>query len=251
MRQTNQISFDPGKESQHILCPRKPVGGSFKILGISFDTRLLMNLAIDDVTRHAKWKVVVLNRVRRFYMVSDMVRLWKSDVLSFIEYRTPAISHASQSMLSHIDALQESYLRDLGLSSLDALVHFNLAPLACRRDIALLGVIHRAVLGLGPTHFHEYFRPPWRWTKPQTQHQRHRYHLQDMMGTHFLEVVRNSMFGLIRIYNLLDPSIIESRSVSSFQAKCQQVALSRAMSGCDDWHQTFSPRIPLFRHPLR
>ena len=103
-----------------------------------------MNLAIDDVVSHLKWEVFVLNWVRRFYVVSDMVRLWRSNVLLYTQCRTRTISHASQLRLSHIHALQESYLRDLGLSPLDALVHFKLAPLACRRDIVLLGVIHRA-----------------------------------------------------------------------------------------------------------
>ena len=34
----------------------------------------------------------------------------------------------------------------------------GLAPLNVRRDIALLGLIHRAVLGIGATHFADFFR---------------------------------------------------------------------------------------------
>ena len=35
----------------------------------------------------------------------------------------------------------------------------NLAPLAVRRDIAMLGLIHRAMLGRGPAQFREFFQP--------------------------------------------------------------------------------------------
>ena len=40
----------------------------------------------------------------------------------------------------------------MGISSLEALVNFNLGSLSARRDIAALGIIHRAVLGRGPAH---------------------------------------------------------------------------------------------------
>ena len=107
-----------------------------------------------------------------------MIRLWKSDILSYIEYRTPAIYHAAAAQLRQIDSIQERFVSDLGLSALDALVHFKLAPLRSRRDIALLGMIHRSVLGLGPEHFHQYIRPPWRWQTRHAGQQRHRFHLE-------------------------------------------------------------------------
>ena len=40
---------------------------------------------------------------------------------------------------------------------MDALRSFRLAPLRVRRDIALLGLIHRTVLGRGPKQFQELF----------------------------------------------------------------------------------------------
>ena len=77
--------------------------------------------------------------------------LYKSHVLSFIEYRTPAVSHASTSALFPVDAVQRRYLQALGVSDVDALLHFYLAPLAVRRNIAILGVLHRAAIGISPS----------------------------------------------------------------------------------------------------
>ena len=178
---------------------------------------------------------VLLHRVRRYYQFWEMVNLWKSDVLSYIEYRTPAVYHSSATILLKMDKLQKSYLADLGLSELDSLVHFRLAPLSARRDMAMLGVIHRSVLGLGPPQFHEFVRPPWRWVRRQTLRQRHRFHLEDVMDSRHLLTYRNSFFGLLRVYNLLAPEVVECNSVSTFQGRCQELLVARAVAGCGDW----------------
>ena len=85
-------------------------------------------------------------------------------------------------MLGRIDAVQHRFLRNAGVDEIDALVHFNLVPLAVRCDVANLGVIHRAALGWGPVYFQEYFKiapqpsghqremlDPWRTLKPACQ----------------------------------------------------------------------------------
>ena len=56
-------------------------------------------------------------------------------------------------MLDKLDAVQTRFLRDAGVDEVEALMHFNLAPLSLRRDIAVLGVVHRAALGEGPPQF--------------------------------------------------------------------------------------------------
>eukprot|EP00959_Pyramimonas_sp_CCMP1952_P394801 8272026-Pyramimonas_sp.AAC.2 len=60
------------------------------------------------------------------------------------------VNHASSSVLAPRDALQTRFLNSLGISASDALFYFDLAPLSSRRDMSILGVIHRTVLGLGP-----------------------------------------------------------------------------------------------------
>ena len=79
-----------------------------------------------------------------------MVNMFKAHILSFIEYKTPAIFHAAQSVLTQLDMVQTRFLRDVGIGTEDALLHFSLAPLMSRRHIALLAVIHRAALGRAP-----------------------------------------------------------------------------------------------------
>ena len=87
-----------------------------------------------------------------------MVNLYKSKVGSYIESKTAAIYHASTILLNRVDNIQVQFLRQLGLTELNALCEFRLAPLNCRRDMAILGLIHRTVLGLGPSQFSNYFK---------------------------------------------------------------------------------------------
>ena len=60
-----------------------------------------------------------------------------------MEFRTPAFYHASTSILQPLDRVLHSFLSQLSISEIEALIHFNLVPLALRRDIAMLGMIHR------------------------------------------------------------------------------------------------------------
>ena len=45
------------------------------------------------------------------------------------------------------------------VDSLGTLLAFNLAPLRARRDIAMLGLIHRAATGKGPEQLKRFFQP--------------------------------------------------------------------------------------------
>ena len=115
----------------------------------------------------------------------------------------------------------------------------------------MLGFIHRSVLGLGPRQFEQFFRPPWRWRRRVSVRQRHRFHLEDPVDGNHLNVFRNSVFGLIRVYNLLNEEIVEAKSVSCFQSRLQNMLFTRAAVGCGDWTRTFSPRVAVWEHPLR
>ena len=88
----------------------------------------------------------------------QLVDVCKSQILSFVEYRTPAIYHVCASDLQVRDSVQDSLLAAAGMNELEALLVVSLAPLCVRRDIALRGVIYRAVLGRGPEHFQHFVK---------------------------------------------------------------------------------------------
>ena len=223
----NQVAFDAGKESEHVLSLSDPASCGFLLLGIEFDGVLAMVDAVDRVVTEAGWKLRTLLRTRRFYNDSEMIMLYKAHLLSNLEYRTPAVYHATRDVLNRIDNIQHRFLRDAGVDELSALFDFHLAPLRTRRDMAMLGVIHRSVLGKGPPHFKEFFKRADVNSAPR----RHRFHLIDVRGTApTSNLIVRSAFGLIGVYNLLPERVVSARSVKIFQHNLQALVKERAYS---------------------
>ena len=144
-----------------------------------------------------------------------MVFLYKARVLSYIEYRTSALYHASDTLLQKVNQIQRSFMRQLGLTPSDALLKFNLAPLETRRDIAMLGLIHRAALGQGPSQLQSFFKKSNAVRRDVTRadKRRHSQQLDDPRRPDSTEFFRRSAWGLIAVYNLLPEEIVSTSSV--------------------------------------
>ncbi len=234
----NQVDFDASKESQHILSMHDSTDSVFKMLGVSFDSELSMSQAVAEIVTAAGWKMRTLLRTRRYYTDSDLIVLYKAHLLSFLEYRTPAIYHATRVVLNKLDAVQSKFLSDVGVDEVTALAEFHLAPLCVRRDIAMLGLIHRTMLGKGAPQFAEHFRAG------RTQR------LHDPRQDCSAPLVRRSVFGLCAVYNMLPPKVVAERSVPAFQKGLQEIVCNMAQSGHPQWRELLSPRAAIAAHPL-
>ena len=202
---------------------------------------------MDSVVAAAGWKLRTLLRTRRYYNDSEMIIFYKAHMLGYLEYRTPAVYHATKDVLKRLDNVQYRFLRDAGVDELNALFHFHLAPLSTRRDIALLGVIHRSVLGKGPPHFKQFFK-----RADVTAARRHRFHLVDVRGSKSTSnLIIRSAFGLIGVYNLLPELVVSAKSVKLFQHNLQDLVKERASQGCNNWADSLSPRLHFAIHPLQ
>ena len=197
-----------------------------------------MASAVDEVVIAARWKLRTLIKTKRYYNDAELVLLYKAHLLSFIEYRTPAVYHATREFLERLDRIQSNFLHDVGINEVTALMAFNLAPLATRRDIAILGVIHRTVIGKGPKHFKNHFRVG----------QDRRVH--DPRVKDRGQLITRSALGLVAVYNLLPRGITSAENVKDFQTRLQTELKLRAEAGTLDWPKTYSPRVPLKDHPL-
>ena len=120
------------------------------ILGIEFNTSLLMHDAARNLAVESGWRLKSLLRTRRFHNTAKLFWLCKSQILSFIESRTAGLHHAAPSVLASVDRIQRRFLSEIGMSNLEALENWRLAPLACRRSIAMLGLLYRIAHQLAP-----------------------------------------------------------------------------------------------------
>ena len=227
-------------------------GSNFRLLGVPFDHALSMRAAVEELVSEASWKIASIVRSGRYFTDAELVNLYKSKLLSYVEYRTAAIYHACDSTLAPRNNFQDTFLRELGISTEDALVHFNLAPLSSRRDMAMMGVLHRATIGKGPEHFKTFFRlstAERHYTRSWTG--RHTRQLVDIRNEHFLEIERRSALGLTWVYHRLPAEIVRHESVKEFQKSMQLLMKDRLTGGCTEWKPVFSPRVAAYCNPLR
>jgi len=226
----NQVMFDPAKESFHLLHRRLYSDGEFKILGVLFDTQLLMHSAARQVATEAGWRLQQLLKARRYFNTPELVHLYKAQVLSYVESSTPGTYHAAPSVLDPVDRVQRRLLRELGLNELEGLLRYRLAPLPSRRDMSMLGVLHKVNLGLAPPQLAAFFPRLGEAHEPMgRQRVRGWQPLHDkQLGTpcddYSTDTLARSLFGLARCYNQLPQRVVDRPTVKAFQ-RCLQEAL--------------------------
>ena len=117
----------------------------------------------------------------------------------------------------------------------------------------MLGIIHRSVLGLGPEHFRKFFKRAGISRNPNGREcaQRHSYQLETFRRWKYLDIVSNSLFGLIDVYNLLPAYIVSAESVKDFQGRLQALMKELASTGEGAWDSVFCPRKALHSNQLR
>ena len=76
-----------------------------------------------------------------------LIQLDKAHAVTLLELPKPAIFHAPAVHVDRIDAVQRHLLRAVGVDDRAAFLKFNLTPLKLRKDIAILGVLHRCAHG--------------------------------------------------------------------------------------------------------
>ncbi len=244
--QANQVLFDPGKESFHILHKHLYHGENFKVLGCVYDSQLLMHVAARHIATEAGWRLKTLLRSRRFFTHPELMRLYKAQILSFIESSTAAVYHAAPSTLERIDRVQWRFLRELGLSEKEALCDFRLAPLCSRRDMAMLGALHKVNLNLAPKQLQELFArvgtredPPLRqrlrWWRPL-----HTKQLGTPATNRSSDVMKRFLFGLAHCYNALPQSVVDKATVKDFQKTLQDALAKLAAAEVEGWQRLYS-----------
>ncbi len=244
----NSVKFDPSKESFHILHRSRSFGDDFLLLGVMFDCELRMHSAISRLAREAGWRLQAILRPRRFFRQFEIMNLYKSLILSFLESGLAAYFHAAPSVLQPIDRIQHRLLRELEMTDFEAFERYKLAPLCTRRDIGMLGLLHRISLGNAPPQLAELFprapAPEPRFGPNTRLHrtvQRHDRQFLERPG--HTDIFRRSLFGLVCSYNLLPQSVVDISSVSAFQSRLQRAVLKVARDGVDDWSHVLSGSV--------
>ena len=86
----------------------------------------------------------------RYYTTAELVLQFKTHIWGLIEIRMESYFQAASSLLQKIDDAHYRFVRELG-STAEAFLEHRLAPPSLRRNIGILGLIHKRVF-LGKCH---------------------------------------------------------------------------------------------------
>jgi len=240
---TNRVSFDPSKEHLVVLHPTANHGACFKLLGLLVDTDLRMHTAIDQLLTKIRPKITAILRTRAYYSVSQLLTQFKTHIWGLMETNMGGIFHAATHLLAKIDQTQARFLREVGLSEEQAFMEFNFAPPKLRRNIGILGLLHKRVLGL----CHPSFDRLLPWYSTRFSEARGLGHSKQLYGhwvevSHYRGLFSRSIFAMVDIYNNLPQQAVDASSVTSFQQYLIHIARTRCQSEDVAWSSSFCRR---------
>ena len=91
LSQTDRVGFNPIKKSARVFHKRFCAGNDLKILGVTFDTVSLARAAACEVATEARSILHAVLKVQRFFNLLEIFVMRKSQILSYIEDRTPGL----------------------------------------------------------------------------------------------------------------------------------------------------------------
>ena len=155
-------------------------------------------------------KVKAILRSRKYYDVKTLIAQFKTHVWGVMECHNGGIFHASESVLSKLDQVHYHFLRELGIDATEAFVFFNFAPPGLRRDIGVLGLLHKRVLGLSHPVFQKLlpFHMEVFGTRGHGRHNKQLYgHLHS--ANFQMALFCRSIFAMPYVYNRLPQEVVD------------------------------------------
>ena len=237
---TNRVSFDPSKELVAILHPSHGHGPAFKLLGCMVDNDLRMHTCIEQLLSKIRPKITAILRTRGFYSVPELITQFKTHIWGVMEVNIGAYFHAATSLLEKLDHAQNRFLHELGISAEQAFLEFNFAPPRLRRNIAVLGLLHKRVLG----KCHPAYERLLPWYSERFPEAAPRGHNKKLYG-HWVEVSAHnalfyrSIFAMTDVYNNLSQNAVDATNLKGFQQYLTQIARTRCQQGDVVWASLF------------
>ena len=125
-----------------------------------------------------------------------------------------------------------------------AFIDHHFAPPSLRRNIAVLGLLHKRVLGKCHPSFAELL--PW-WSDRFSE-ARGIGHTKQLYGhwgdiTNHRALYDRSIFAMVDVYNNLPQHAVDAPSVSYFQSYVNHIARTRCETGDPSWASSFCRRV--------
>ena len=161
-----------------------------------------------------------------------------------MEYHNGAIFHAADYLLKKLDDAQQSFLHKLEVAENTTFLEQNFAPPSLRRDIGILGLLHKRVLGKAHPVFSVLlpFSADANHAPPPGSHNKSLYG-HEMEASFQLALFFRSIFSMVFVYNRLPQAVVDSPSVAAFQRHLTRMARERCQNGDSQWKRCFVRRL--------
>jgi len=239
-----RVTFDASKEHFIIIHPVDGEGDTVKLLGnLDIDTKLDMDDAISSIVSKTRPEVTTMVRTRTHYASAQaMTNQYKTHVWGYAEYQNGCIAHAAPYKLERLENIHRHFLDEIEITEQVALLDYNFAPPVLRRDIRLLGLIHKRAVALAHPAF-SLLLPlaPASWYTCRFPPRHNKQLDNGRSKVVFRHAIFNrSLFGLVDIYNRLPQEIVDRASVKEFQHDLTCVAKQRCEDNIPDWRLSFN-----------
>jgi hypothetical protein len=226
-----------------ILHPSETHGECFKLLGCMIDLDLRMHSEIDQLLSKIRPKCTAILRTRAYYGVPDLISQYKTHIWGLVECNCGAYFHAANTLLAKIAQVQRSFLTKLDVTEKVAFLEFNFAPTGLRRDIAILGLLHKRVIGQSHPTF-EKLLPFWSQRFDTSRGVGHNKPLYGhwVEATHHRSLFGKSIFMMVDTYNNLPQHVVDAPSVSTFQSYLTERARERCRADDPFWLTLYNAR---------
>jgi len=241
--EVNRVNFDADKQHIVVIHPRENHGDCFKLLGCMIDPNLTMRTQIEQLLSKIQSKSRAILRTRAYYDIPELLLQYKTHVWGLVECHCGGYYHAATSLLDRVDQVQFNFLAKLGLSEQQAFLEFNLAPTVLRRDVAVLGLLHKRVLG----NSHRTLEKLLPFYSDRFDTSRGFGHTKQLCGqwleaTHYPSLFRRSIFQMVDLYNNFPQYVVDAPSVSVFQRFLTQQVREKCRQGDPLWRFYFNRR---------
>ena len=241
---TNRVSFDASKEHLVVLHPVQKHGEAFKLLGCMIGTDLHMQTAIDQLLAKINPKITAILRTRAYYSVPQLIMQFKTHIWGLMEFNMGGFFHAATFLLEKIDRAQSRFLRELAISPEQALLEFNFPSPQIRRNIGILGLLHKRVLGLCHPSYNALL--PWyntRFSVPRGLGHNKQLYGHNVEISHCAGLYWRSIFAMTDVYNDLPQHVADAPSVKIFQQYLIHIVRTRCQQGDSNWPSAFCRRV--------
>ena len=143
------------------------------------------------------------------------------------------------SHLPKFDDVQRHFLQDVELSEETAFVDLSFAPPTLRRNIGMLGLLHKRVLGKSHPDFQDlvlFFNAHFGFAVAGLHNKQLYSHALEV--TAHVGLFRCSVFAMVDVCNHLLQEVIDCASVSAFQTQLTQIAREHSMNSMPNWMYT-------------